>query len=211
MPAWPRVYHITHVANLPGIIRDGLLSDGEMVSRGGPAQPIGMANIKGARLLKPMPCYPGRSVGEFVPFNFCPRSVMLYVISQGDHPNLGYRGGQGPIIHLQYDLHQVLDWADLAGREWAFTAGNARAGYTSFHTNRSELGGLDWDAVDAVDWRDPFVKDAKQAELLIRNAVPFGLVETIGVRGADIAATVQAALSATTHRPPVVVERTWYY
>jgi hypothetical protein len=199
------------VENLPGIVRDGLLSDALMAARGGPTRSIGMTNIKAARLAKEMPCYPAHTVGEFVPLNFCPRSVMLYVVSMGDHPGLGFRGGQGQIVHLQYDLHQLLDWADRAGKLWAFTAGNARAGYTSFHTDRAQLGAIDWDAVDATDWRDPFVKDSKQAEVLIHEVVPFELVESIGVRSADVAATAQAGLSVSKHKPPVVVERTWYY
>lgn len=32
-------------------------------------------------------------VGECVPFYFCPRSVMLYVIRHANHPKLTYRGG----------------------------------------------------------------------------------------------------------------------
>lgn len=40
-PTSPRIYHITHVANLPGIVADGgLLSDAAMRARGGPATSI---------------------------------------------------------------------------------------------------------------------------------------------------------------------------
>ncbi len=45
-------------------------------------------------------CHPGTKVGEYVPFYFCPRSVMLYILYMGNHPELGYRGGQAPIVHL---------------------------------------------------------------------------------------------------------------
>ena len=37
---------------------------------------------------------------------------MLYVISMANHPELPYRGGQGPIIHLEADLRQTVARAD---------------------------------------------------------------------------------------------------
>lgn len=40
-----------------------------------------MSEIKRRRLEEiPVDCCSGRMVGEFVPFYFCPRSVMLFVI-----------------------------------------------------------------------------------------------------------------------------------
>ena len=33
---------------------------------------------------------------------------MLYVIHCANHPELAYRGGQQPIIHLEADLHQHI-------------------------------------------------------------------------------------------------------
>ena len=98
-PATIRVYHITHVANLPAIAASGvLLSDATMIARGGPTAGIGMHGIKGRRLTLPGACHPGDSVGDYVPFYFCPRSIMLYVIHCANHPELTYRGGQGPIV-----------------------------------------------------------------------------------------------------------------
>jgi len=49
--------------------------------------------------------YPDLYVGDYVPFYFCPRSIMLFIIHQANHPELDYRGGQVPIVHLQADLH----------------------------------------------------------------------------------------------------------
>ena len=50
-PANPKIYHITHVDNLPGIIADGgLVSDATMIDRGGPAAMIGISGIKKRRV-----------------------------------------------------------------------------------------------------------------------------------------------------------------
>ena len=65
VPARPRIYHITHVDNLPSIIRDGgLWSDAELIARGGPAASIGMGNIKQRRLGLPVDCHAGDNVGD---------------------------------------------------------------------------------------------------------------------------------------------------
>lgn len=109
-PAQPKIYHITHVDNLPGIIADGaLVSDAAMMARGGPVAPIGMSSIKMRRVHElEVHSHPGSRVGEYVPFFFCPRSIMLFVIHRANHPELTYRGGQGPIVHLEADLQEVV-------------------------------------------------------------------------------------------------------
>ena len=76
-----------------------------------------------------MKCHAGLHVGDCVPFYFCPRSVMLYLIYQANHPELTYRGGQGPIVHLEFDLHRVVQWAEAQGLRWAFTLSNAGSYY----------------------------------------------------------------------------------
>ena len=96
-PARPKLYHITHVDNLRKIVADGALrSDAAIIARGGSVQAIGMSDIKRRRVEElEVACHPGTKVGEYVPFYFCPRSVMLYVIHCANHPELTYRGGQG--------------------------------------------------------------------------------------------------------------------
>ncbi len=126
-PARPKVYHITHVDNLRKIATDGeLRSDAAIIARGGPVQTIGMSGIKQRRVEElEVACHPGTKVGDYVPFYFCPRSVMLYVIHCANHPELTYRGGQEPIVHLEADVHAVIQWAKRTGTRWAFSLSNA--------------------------------------------------------------------------------------
>ena len=102
-PDRPKLYHITHVDNLRAIVADGaLVSDAELIRRGGPAQAIGMSEIKRRRVEElEVGSHPGTKVGDYVPFYFCPRSVMLFVIHRANHPDLTYRGGQECIVHLE--------------------------------------------------------------------------------------------------------------
>ncbi len=95
-PAHPKIYHITHVDNLADIVVEGrLVSDAEMLRRGGPRAPIGMSGIKRRRVEEiEVTCHPGAKVGEYVPFYFCPRPVMLFVIFRANYPELAYKGGK---------------------------------------------------------------------------------------------------------------------
>ena len=117
-----------------------------------------------------MDCHPGTKVGEYVPFYFCPRSIMLFLLHKGNHPDLTYRGGQRPIVHLEADLRTVVQWADSIPRRWAFSNGNAGARYTPFFDNIEHLDVLDWKAINEDDWRDPIVKERKQAEFLVETS-----------------------------------------
>jgi hypothetical protein len=77
------IYHITHVENLPEIIADGaLFSEHRLIADGRKPAVIGMDHLKERRLRKKVLCHPHLTVGDFVPFYFCPRSIMLYVIDK---------------------------------------------------------------------------------------------------------------------------------
>lgn len=155
-------------------------------------------------------CYPGTKVGDYVPFYFCPRSVMLYVIHCANHPELTYRGGQAPITHLEADLHTVVRWAEENGRRWAFSLSNAGAYYTEFCSRLDELDQLDWQAISATDFRDSDVKEKKQAEFLVHGDFPFMLIERIGVRTHAIRTRVVQALGPR-YQTEIVVLPQWYF
>lgn len=216
-PAQPKIFHIVHVDRLASILADGRLQcDADMVDRDGTGTVIGMSKIKLRRLNElSLTSHPGLRVGQCVPFYFCPRSVMLYLIWQANHPDLAYRGGQAQIIHLQADVQATVAWASEHGLRWAFTLSNAGARYFE---DRSDLGCLeeiDWDAIQANRWSGSgipgSVKDGKQAEFLVERHFPWELVEAIGVRSLETAQRVAAALEGIAHRPQVEIRREWYY
>lgn len=211
VPANPKIYHIVHVDNLASIVADGCLwSDAVMVQRQG-GTVIGMGSIKQRRLGLPVSCHQGTNVGEYVPFYFCSRSIMLFVIHCANHPELTYRGGQQPIVHLETDLQQVVQWAEANGRRWAFSLSNAGAVYTQFRTGLDRLVDIDWNAVAATDFRPADVKEGKQAEFLMEQAFPWHLVERIGVHSQAIVARVSDAMQGAAHRPTIEIKRAWYY
>lgn len=216
VPQSPKIYHIVHVDRLPSIIDDGCLwCDAEIVERNPPGTTIGMNSIKHRRLGLTLTSHPDLRVGACVPFYFCPRSVMLYLIHMANHQELAYRGGQGPIVHLEMGLHKVVEWAGQNGRRWAFTLSNAGARYFEDRCDLAQLGEIDWDAVRANKWAGAgvpqSVKEGKQAEFLVEHSFPWGLVSRIGVNSQQIYGQVHAAIQGTAHQPHVEIKPDWYY
>lgn len=209
-PAKPKIYHIVHVDRLPSIIADGaLLSDAALQENPRPGTTIGMSEIKQRRLESQLSSRPGLCVGECVPFYFCPRSVMLFLIHKRNRPGLEYLGGQDHIVHLEADLHEAVAWAEKHGQRWAFTLSNAGAYYFKDRCDLSQLGEIDWNAVQARQWQGQ--SEGKQAEFLMERSFPWSLVRRIGVLDPGVYNMTQTALRATEHLPEVSVEPRWYY
>ena len=216
VPAHPKIYHIAHVDRLPSIIADGCLwCDAEIIRRTPAGTTIGMSGIKQRRLGLPVASHEGLHVGDCVPFYFCPRSVMLYLICKGNHPELSYRGGQDPIIHFEADLRRCVEWAEQNNRRWAFTLSNAGS---YFFEDRCDLGQLDevnWEAVRRKQWGGPgipsSIKEGKQAEFLMEHSFPWSLVERIGAHSRAIYGQVVDALPKSGRLPKVDIKPDWYY
>jgi len=210
VPAQPKIYHICHVDRLPSIIASaGLLSDAALQAQALPGTVIGMNHIKQRRLQElSLTSHPALHVGDCVPFYFCPRSVMLYLIHR-QHQELTYRGGQVPIVHLEADLYATVQWANAQGCRWAFTLSNAGSYYFEDRADLAQLHEIDWDAVQARLWSP--CKDRKQAEFLLEQSFPWHLVERIGVHSRPVYTQVMNALPDQGHRPAVEIRPNWYY
>ena len=158
-----------------------------------------------------MNCHDGTFVSDYVPFYFCPRSIMLYLLHIGNHPGVSYRGGQGPIVHLEADLLRVVGWANEKDVRWAFSDSNAGARYAAFSNELDKVAGLDWNAIDATDWRASMVRERKQAEFLVERFFPWSLVDRVGVIDQARAQAVADEIVLVQHKPEIVVQRNWYY
>ena len=212
VPTEPKIYHILHWDRLPSVIRDRFLwCDANMAGRPHSGTTIGMETIKQRRRhTLTLSSHPDLLVGDCVPFYFCPRSVMLYVIYKKNHPELAYRGGEGPIVHLEADLRQAVSWADANSRRWAFTSSNAASSYFADYHELAQLSKLDWDAILANSWMGER-SYSKQAEFLLELSFPWELVSRIGVHSAKIRDRVLQVLQADGHRPTVEIKPGWYY
>ena len=211
VPAEPKIYHIVHVDRLSSIVADGhLWCDAEIAQRNPLGTTIGISSIKERRLRQPLTSHPDLRVGDCVPFYFCPRSIMLYLIYITNHSDLTYTGGQDLIIHLEADLRQTVSWAKDNNQRWAFTLSNAGANYFEDRCNLEKLNEINWAAVAAKYWQNPDIQEGKQAEFLIECQFPWELVSRIGLREPANHQTL-AALQSAAHKPCVEIKDNWYY
>ncbi len=212
-PSHPKIYHITHVDNLAAIVQAGeILSDSRMLEANSGCTVVGMSGIKRRRIMElEVSCHTGTKVGDYVPFYFCPRSIMLYILYKGNHLDLEYHGGQRPIVHLQADLRAVVCWADAHNVRWAFSDRNAGTYFTGFYNRLDDLDKINWPAVASTDFRNRDGKEGKQAEFLVYQSFPWDLVETMGVIDERTAEQAKEALSNAERRPTIRIKPDWYY
>lgn len=202
-PADPPIFHITHVDNLAGILREGgLWSDRQRIARGLGSTNIGHRHIKGRRLECPVRTRSGGSLGDYVPFNFCPRSVMLYAVHRGHQD---YEGGQEAVVHLVSCVSRVT----ALGRPWAFSDRHAELGYAQHFDDLAHLDQVPWGVMGERYWAE--VKQERQAEFLVHDFVPWSTVTAVHVMNHATLARAAAVTAAARHQPPIVVSPEWYY
>lgn len=210
VPANPKIFHIVHLDKLPSIISEGCLwCDMEVHDRklGGTA--IGMSHIKQKRMTNYLSSYPELTVGQCVPFYFCPRSVMLYIIKQQNHKDMIYKDGQQSIIHLQADLRKTVEWANKNIKRWVFTNSNAGSSYFIDFNDLFHLNQINWNSVREQSWKN--CREQKQAEFLLEKQFPWTLIEAIGVFSLTQYKQINHILSSAPHRPLLSIQPKWYY
>ena len=186
-----------------------MVCDSEIQKRLIVGQTIGMRHIKERRLSLPLASRPGLHVGDCVPFYFCPRSPMLYMFHMANSPDLEYRGGQGPIVHLAANLQKAVDWAKENNLRWAFTNSNAGSSYFGDYADLADLDKIDWGAVRATQWSRH--RDKKQAEFLVEARFAWKLFDEIGVHSSDALQKVHEMLGGGQGFPSAKIRPEWYY
>lgn len=192
------------MGNVASIIAHGCLwSDAQRIAKNLVTTNIGYSHIKQRRLNRPVTAGAGGKLGEYVPFNFCPRSVMLLVVSRG---HADYAGGQDEIVHLVSSVKT----ATALDKPWAFTDRHADLTYATYYASLDELSEVDWSLMPRKYWAESEdMKEKRQAEFLVHDNFPWAAVERIGVKNDAVAARVKALLGSGT--PPVVIRPDWYY
>lgn len=205
LPSNTYIFHITDIANIPAILAaGGLHSDADISRAGGPQTQIGYGHIKARRMHEyRVDCCDNRFVGEFVPFYFCPRSVMLYTVNRG---NAGRPAGcQSTIVHLVSTVEIGIN----LGHQWAISDGNAGAAHAAFSRNSSSLNELDWSSIEANSWGGR--THQKAAEFLIADFFPWNAIFGIGCHNDEVSAQVSDLLAPHAHKPQVETTPNWYY
>ena len=206
-PENPAICHMTHVHNLPTILREGgLWCDTESQKRGLCEQPIGLSHIKERRAKRKVTKSERGFVSDYVPFYFWHHSPMLYLINQGRVP--AYKEGrQEEIIYLVSSVSKMIEYP------FCFTDGHAEMAITLYFDDTKDFDKLDWLTIKAKQWSDtPENNDRKrrkQAEFLVHGFVPWDSIQQIGVMTEAMGEQVRDILGNPF--PLVQVRRQWYY
>ena len=211
VPKDPKIYYIVHLGRLGSIVDGGYILCGREVEKQKlKGIEIGMDTVKRRRMKElRLSSHKNIYVGDCTPFYFCPRSVMLYLLHKGNHPDISYTEGQEPIVHLEANLYESVEWADANNRCWAFTSSNAGSRYFEDYADLKELHRIDWNAVQSQNWIK--CKEEKQAEFLIEYGLSFGLVKNIGVQSKRTKDSVLDIVSGSSWQPNIKIVREWYY
>jgi hypothetical protein len=200
-----RIYHITHIKNLPAI-----LDNGQLLPQAGGAVPevdISSADNRQARQATTVPGQADRSVSHYVPFFLSPDSSLWDSIRSHD---------ADPRLAGSADAWATFDFVVLVS-----TVGTA-----SGHTGDDGTVVTDGDAAAAVS-RFAATADARErmlralrggsasdaildAEFLVAESFPFELVTLIGVANDKVRDAVKGILAPSGFRPKVAVYPPWF-
>jgi hypothetical protein len=204
------IFHITHIENLPSILRSGKIwCDTEINKTQLTTKGIAHENIKAKRARRSVPIAPGGFLADYVPFYFAPRSPMLCAIYNNRVRD--YQGGQDSILHLVSKAEKVVE----RKLSFTFTNGHAEMEVSQFYDNLADLNSIDWNIMREKYWRDT-VEDGdrtrrRQAEFLIYNNFPAYLITGIGVISEDVKTQVEQILKDNDRQITTAVRQNWYY
>jgi len=206
------IYHITHGANLPLILRaGGLRTCRALHDENVSYTDVAYQTLQDRRALVTVPCGAGGTLHDYVPFYFAPRSPMLYKISKRSEPQ--HHEGQTPIVHLV----STVEYIKRAGASFAFTDGHGIMAMTNFYDDTARLDQVAWDIMAAKYWNDTVTDNdrcrKRQSEFLIYGFCRWDWIQAIGVINSTVKTKVESLLenSGTTHKPLVTVKNDWYY
>lgn len=166
---------------------------------------IGYQHIKNRRLSHPVTVSKMGFLGDYVPFNFCYRSVMLFALHKG-HP--GYLEGQEPIIHLVSSINTIQSM----GLSFFWTDGHACLKYTRQYDQIDSIHqDVDWSVMPLIYWNKTDIKEKRQAEFLIHGHAPWEAIEMIVVKTQNMADKVYKIIEDASHQPSIRIDSDWYY
>jgi hypothetical protein len=206
------IFRIIHIDNLLVCLeRGGLYAPNYCPEDGLPYHTIHSEEVQSGRHITNIPCGPGGTIHDYVPFYFGYLSPMLLKLKTGQVA--GYIEGQEPILYLVSTAQAVRD----SGARFVFSNGHGLATFTDWFDDLARLDQVDWDMVYERYWRDT-VDDSdrqrrKQAEFLVRRFCEWSLIREIGVINQAMKTRVEEVFQnhPAGLRRPVTIKPDWYY
>lgn len=204
-----RIFRLTHYKNLPFILENGIHCANSKI-RDPNFIPIGAQRLIESRAFTPIKLIPDRVLSDYVPFYFCPKSPMLYVLSK--------RGVQG-VECAQEDLVYLVSSVECIAEQpldFVFTDRHAVLAYAKFFKQTEDLSQLNWDAIRSEHWGDRFdptraVRELKQSEFLVYQHIPIDCIEGMICQTEKTSKFVAAYQAAAKSKIPCVIKPDYFF
>jgi hypothetical protein len=196
------IFRIVHMGNMPAVLADGCRC--RSATNGGYVE-IGNQDLINRRAARIVPCGPGGTLSDYVPFYFTPFTPMLYNIKTG-------RGvPQKPMADIAI-LVSSIPHLIKGGYPFVFTDRHAYLKAAQFSTNIADLKWIIWPVLQARDFKkddvDKFEK--YQAETLVHKHVPSGALLGVFCYNDTAAKALQAQAAKHGAKVNITADSRWY-
>ena len=203
-----RIYHLTHIRNLAGILASGaILADANDSWTTDPPVNLSSSETRQSRRATAVSGLGSANVAEFVPFFLVANSTMWeYIRSDSPDPRLS-SNARGVIAANFVLLVSTVKNAAEQTQDGAIvvTDGDAAHVLTRFAAS-TESSERMLRRLRADDNAETIV----EAELLVKHSLPFELVTLIGVANDRVRDEVRGMLKSSAHSPKVSVYPPWF-
>ena len=203
------LFRITHVANLPWLLRHGLhAAKGQVTDPNFIA--IGNPDLIDKRTRRIVPLPPGGTLSDYVPFYFTPKSPMLYNIKTGFN-GITKRSNEDIAILVSSCRHMAA-----RGVTMLYTDRHAYTMTATWTADGDDLATLlDWDILRRHDFARsdsyPDKMERYQAEALAHRHVPPEALLAIGCASDSVRPAINQAVQMSGTPVQVFSRPGWYF
>lgn len=192
------IYHFTHMDNLPGLLKTGLLCNNHAEFPAGSCRSIAEEGIQERRARMDVSCGPGGKVHDYVPLYFGSLSPMLLAVVNKKNVD------QYNILYFEFSI-SLLEEENVV-----FTDASANTiAPPNFYSDPAELTRLNWTEIDSLKWSsaDETLRHQRMAEVLVHSSLPLETARRVIVWNKDIKKQVEKIVSKTGAAfPPIEFE-----
>lgn len=201
------IFRITHIANVPWILANGLHCPNSGHSDPAYIQ-IGNADLIKKRTRRTVHIPPGGTLNNYIPFYFTPFSPMLLNIKTG------YNGvTQRPMEEIAIIVSSLRE-VHKRGLDFLFTDRHAYLEAATYYDDLDQLDCIDWAILQARDFKrdpeEPGKFERYQAEALIYNYLPIAAVQGIVCYGKPQQEQIQRECDNLGLETAVLCNPKWY-
>lgn len=199
------IFRICHKGNLGKVLDDGGCVCTNAASSVKYVE-IGNQDLIAKRKAHPVPCGPGGTLGDYVPFYFTPFSPMLYNIKTG------YNGITKKPIEDIVILITSLHYLKEKGVPFVFTDRHAYLKLAQYSVDLANLSWIIWPVLQEKNFKkDDMDKFEKyQAEALVHKKLPLSALMGIACYNDTVKTEVEQLCDSKGHKLEIVTRPNWF-